>query len=96
MKPIFILILTLLVYGCAKHDNGATFNKEFEKNYEYLDSVINNNTFDTTCISSVKFMEEVTNIKAHPDMTTAGPILFTRADLEAWRDWYTKYKNSLK
>ncbi|MBX2894063.1 MAG: hypothetical protein KF763_01380 [Cyclobacteriaceae bacterium] len=85
MKSLIILFCFIL-FACAS-DTNKIDRDEFFFHIHYLDSVINTNPFDTTCKSSIEFLENTTKIKAHGDGTFVGYIFFNKEDLRKWKEW---------
>lgn len=61
----------------------------FEYHYKVIDSVLKRNAYDTSAMlkRSVRFIERLTGIKAHPDGDYIGWRVVVAKDLRAWREW---------
>jgi hypothetical protein len=61
----------------------------FGYHYRIIDSILKRNAYDTSTVlrRSVRFIERVTGIKAHPDGDYIGWKVVAGKDLRAWRDW---------
>lgn len=57
--------------------------------FKELKFILKKNPYDTSQLTrkAVKYMENVTKIKAHADGNYFGWFLFTKNDLTAWEIW---------
>jgi len=94
----FYVFLLVSIIACNGQQNTMTKNNNldsgFKYNYTILDSIAKENPLDTSaaCKNAIEFMEKTTGIKASKDGNYFGAILFTRKDLEKWKEWYDKSK----
>lgn|SRR6185369_2389380 len=91
---IFYILFFIVILACNSKQNASLEKKNqsdsaFKYNYAVLDSIAKNNFFDTSvrCKNAIEFMEKTTGIKANGDGNYFGQMLFTRKDLEKWKEW---------
>lgn len=96
---VFLVVLWGSGYFCegsnlAVFRTGAnTFSihqqDSFKYYYKQLKNILKRNPYNKTqqCRAAVSYMENQTNINAHPDGNYFGWFLFTKNDLIAWRKW---------
>jgi len=92
---VFLLVNIIACNGQqTTMKKGNELDSAFNHNYTILNSIAQSNFFDTStaCKSAIEFMEKTTAIKASKDGNYFGAILFTRKDLEKWKEWYDKHK----
>lgn len=68
----------------------------FIKNLRILDSIADNNFVDNTlsATGAIEFLETYTGIEGSGGTSYFGKDRFSRKDLNHWKAWYRKHKNS--
>lgn len=105
-KKIILSVFVFLSIACiAKGKDGMPVNDKaltlsanqadsFTFYYKKLERILEKNPYDTSsqCVAAVRYMENHTKIKAHPDGNYFGWFLFTKKDLIAWKEREEKNK----
>lgn len=84
-------------YASTKSGNAAKIvqNDSFYFHYRILDSISLVSIYDKSLLTkkSVRYMERVSGIMAHPDGDYVGWREFTRVDLINWKKWFDSKKS---